>query len=169
MDCILCQVFSAMGNADVPVPACASEGASPFPEPVLFGNQAPGNRAPVLTDADYRRRSGAPSAAARRYERPVTVTGPIGPTDERQPMPRSAVEAGHLRAVRLQYTLVGGPACTAENSPGWGWIHNYGYMTIADTLKPAQQLPQYNRAAVDTDTILDRARASVMRTFYGGR
>jgi hypothetical protein len=42
-------------------------------------------------------------------------------------------------------------------------------MTIADTLKPAQQLPRYDYAAVDTDTVLDRARAAVIRALYGGK
>lgn len=129
---------------------------------------APGSRTPRLTDASYDQRPGTPSNGIRGFERPVVQTNAIGPTDFLQPMPRGAVEAGHLRHVRLQYTLVGGPACTAPNSRGWGWLHNYGYLTIADTLKPAQQLPSYNKASVDTGMILDRARKSMLRTLFGG-
>ena len=182
MECILCQFFPKEQVAMIEmlpemdqsrhIPAPVIERPAGGDHRVLTPQQGrgpePGSRSPQLTDARYQRRPGTPTAGLRPYERSVTRPQEIGPTGDHIPMTRSTVEAGHLRAVRLKYVQPGGPAMTAPNQFSWGWIHNYGYLTIGDTLKPAQQLPRYNQAAVDTQTVLDRARSALMRTLYGG-
>lgn len=155
MHCVLCQLFE-------------KETANEIPDPVLPSHRAPGNRAPVLTDADYGQRPNQYSANARRYERPVTRDEDVSPTDLVNPFTRVQAEGGRIRWVDEQYVILGGPACTADNQPGWGWVHNYGFLTIADTLKPSQALPNYNKAAVDTESILDKAKKQVLRALYGG-
>lgn len=168
MQCILCQVFKSGGPK---VCQCCPPGnartLAEMPAPVKYAYQAPGNRNPPLTDAIYSHRPGTPSVSLEPPAERLTGTSPIGPTDLVNPFPRSAAEQ-RIRSVRMQWTIVGGPACTAPNQPGWGWIRNYGYITIADTMKPAQKLPAYNTAAVDTETVLDRARSAVLRALYGG-
>jgi hypothetical protein len=171
VDCILCQVFKNGGPKSCQCNDCneytVARNLAEMPPPVMYAYQAPGNRNPPLTDAKYAPPPSGYTDQLDEYAPRLTGTSPIGPTDRVIPYPRSQAQQ-RIRWVREQWTIVGGPACTAPNQPGWGWIHNYGYMTIADTLKPAQQLPRFNTAAVDTDTILDRARASVMRALYGG-
>ena len=171
MECILCQVFKAGGPKSCQCNECsdhiAARNLAEMPPPVLYAYQAPGNRNPPLTDAKYAPPPGAPQTALEGYAQRLTGTSAIGPSDRIAPYPRGQAQQ-RIRWVREQWTVVGGPACTAPNQPGWGWVHNYGYMTIADTLKPAQQLPRYNTAAVDTETVLDRARGAVMRALYGG-
>lgn len=158
MHCILCQLF----------PNETAAGIREMPAPIIPTYRAPGNRAPRLTDAQYGHRPGTPETGVKGAARSVTQTAAIGPTDQVNRFTRSVAEGGRIRWVDEQYVQVGGPACTAENQPGWGWVHNYGYLTIQDTLKPAQQLPRYNHAAVDTETLLDRAKSSVLRALYGG-
>jgi hypothetical protein len=183
MHCILCQLFPQETKAEVPR-GPFRETTNRIPEPVIqypaTGDHralepyqgrgpAPGSRAPQLTDARYQQRPGWLTSAIKNWASAVTAKSmTIGPTDALQPMPRSAVEAGHLRAVCIQYVQPGGPAMTAPNTRSWGWIHNYGYLTIGDTQKPAQQLPRYNLAAVDTQSILDRARQQMLRAFGMG-
>ena len=188
MHCLLCQLFSKETAATIERTPPLDQSRH-FPEPVIYypatgehrtheragvgkgRGPAPGSRAPRLTDAIYDQRPGTPSPVGiKPYAGSVTRTAEIGGaygTDD-APLTRSRVEAGHLRHVRLQYVQPGGPAMTAPNQYSWGWIHNYGYLTIGDTLKPAQQLPRYNTAAVDTQTVLDRARQSLLKTLYGG-
>lgn len=169
MDCILCQMFKAgRGPKACQCSPCEVAGnLAEMPAPVIYKWRAPGNRAPVQTDAKYAPPPGAPLATLDEYAPRLTGTSAIGPSDRVAPYPRGQAEQ-RIRWVREKWTIVGGPACTAPNQPGWGWIHNYGYITIADTMKPAQQLPRYNYASVDTDTVLDRARGAVMRALYGG-
>lgn len=171
MDCILCQVFKAGGPKACQCDDCndftVARNLAEMPPPVLYAYQAPGNRNPPMTDAKYGHREGTLQVALDEYAPRLTGTSQVGPTDVIGPYPRSQAEQ-RIRWVREQWTIVGGPACTAPNQPGWGWIHNYGYITIADTMKPAQQLPRYNTASVDTDTVLNRARSAVMRALYGG-
>lgn len=171
MECILCQVFKAGGPKGCQCDTCneglVAANLAEMPQPVIYSWRAPGNRAPVQTDAKYAPPPGASLTVLDEYAPRLTGTSAIGPSDRIAPYPRSQAQQ-RIRWVREQWTIVGGPACTAPNQPGWGWIHNYGYMTIADTLKPAQQLPRYNYASVDTDTVLDRARGAVMRALYGG-
>jgi hypothetical protein len=158
MHCVLCGLFDQETSAEV----------RDIPAPIIPTYRAPGNRAPVLTTADYGHSPNLPSRAAKMYERSVTRTADIGPTDDHNRFTIDAARGGFIRSVDEKYVILGGPACTADNQPGWGWVHNYGYLTIADTLKPAQQLPRYNHAAVDTETILDRAKKTVLRALYGG-
>ena len=169
MECILCQVFKAGGPKSCQCNDCntVARNLAEMPPPVLYAYQAPGNRNPPLTDAKYAPPPTGYSIQLDEYAPRLTGCSNVGPTDVVNPYPRSQAEQ-RIRWVREQWTIVGGPACTAPNQPGWGWVHNYGYMTIADTMKPAQQLPRYNYASVDTDTVLDRARAAVMRALYGG-
>lgn len=169
MECILCQMFKAGGSKSCQCdPGAVANSLAEMPAPVLYAYQAPGNRNPPLTDAKYSPPPGAPLATLDEYAPRLAGTNAIGPSDRIAPYPRSQAQQ-RIRWVREQWCVVGGPACTAPNQPGWGWIHNYGYITIADTLKPAQQLPRYNTAAVDTDTVLSRARGAVLRALYGGR
>jgi hypothetical protein len=168
MDCILCQIFQAGGPKSCQCGPCeVAQNLAEMPRPVLYAYQAPGNRNPPMTDAKYAPPPGAPLATLDEYAPRLTGCSDVHPADRVCPYPRGQAEQ-RIRWVREQWTIVGGPACTAPNQPGWGWIHNYGFMTIADTLKPAQQLPRYNYASVDTDTVLDRARNAVMRALYGG-
>jgi hypothetical protein len=167
-ECILCQMFKAGGPKACQCSPCeVAQNLAEMPAPVIYKWRAPGNRAPVQTDAKYAPPPGAPLATLDEYAPRLTGTSMIGPTDRIIPYPRAQAQQ-RLSWVREQWCIVGGPACTAPNQPGWGWVHNYGYMTIADTMKPAQQLPRYSYASVDTDTVLDRARAAVMRALYGG-
>lgn len=158
MHCVLCQLFPNEMEGRV----------SDIPAPIIPTYRAPGNRNPIQIDAKYGHRPGTPETGIKGAAPSVTRPNSIGPTDQVNRFARTQAEGGHIRWVREKYVILGGPACTAENQPGWGWVHNYGYMTIADTLKPAQQLPRYNHAAVDTETLLDRAKSNVLRALYGG-
>jgi len=168
VECVLCQVFRNGGPKSCQCGPCmVAQSLAEMPRPVLTAYQAPGNRNPPMTDAIYSQRPGTPAVALGNAAPRLMGESGCNPTDMVNPFPRSAAEQ-RIRWVREQWTIVGGPACTAPNQPGWGWVHNYGYITIADTLKPAQKLPAYNTAAVDTDTLIDRARSSVLRALYGG-
>lgn len=167
MKCILCQVAKQGGPRQCQCNPNVARNLAEMPPPVLYAYQAPGNRNPPLSDCRYAPPPGAPSGMVGQYNPVCRPTNPIGPTDQVNPYPRTQAQQ-RIRWVRQQWTIVGGPACSAPNQPGWGWIHNYGYMTIADTMKPAQQLPRYNTAAVDTETVIDRARGAVLRALYGG-
>jgi hypothetical protein len=170
MECILCQLFPL-----------ETAGMPEFPEPVASRYQAPGNRIPRQHTKAPCIPQGTPSAGIRMYERPVTMTSDVAPTDLVNPFPRTQAEGRFIRYVPVKYVQVGGPAMTAPNQPGWSSIdspftpgerllanHN-SYYTIADTMtKPAQQYPQYNYASIDTEDIVKRAKNSVMRALYGG-
>ena len=52
-------------------------------------------------------------------------------------------------------------------SPHVGPVHNYGYLTIQDQLKPPLAQPIYNYAAFDTMAYLDEERARVTHMLYG--
>lgn len=178
MDCILCKVFSGSYNQPDELQGMAPQA---IPEPVASRYQAPGNRVPVANVAVARDRPQTPGAAIRRNERSVTRDDDGNATDLVNPFPRAAAEGWRQRWTPLKYVQVGGPAMTAPNQPGWSSIddpntpggrllanHNQSF-TIADTMtKPAQQLPRYNYASVDTDSIVERAKNTVMRALYGG-
>lgn len=187
MNCILCQV-GLVGKRKTATPQQPTEYTRPpdhydrasIPEPVIFHNDvgdycdpshydgrgpAPGSRHPRLTDAKGGHRPGTPSGALRTYAAPVTRKSDVGPTDQVNPFTRTVAEGGAIRWVREQYVIPGGPAGPAQGI--YGPIHNYGYLTIADTLKPAQQLPRYNYAATDPNTLVANARKSLLRTLYG--
>lgn len=171
MNCVLCQVFGKE-TANNPLPQSAEGGGrQEIPGPVIYRyglpGHFPGNRAPMLTDARYQSPPpGVPTYGIDRFvPQPVTMKSPVGPTDDRIRFTRNQARGGFIRWVREKYVIPGGPAGAAQGL--YGWIHNYGYMTIADTLKPAQQLPRYTLASIDTQTMIDRARASLLRTLYG--
>lgn len=152
-----------------------------IPNPVASRYTAPGNRIPPQMAEVRANRPGTPSSGVKRFAHPVTMESPVGPTDVVNWFPRIAAEGGYIRWVPMQWVAVGGTAMTAPGSPGWYAIedpHTPGarllanqqqYYTISDTMtKPAQQLPQYNYASVDTDSIVDRAKKAFARALYGG-
>lgn len=49
-------------------------------------------------------------------------------------------------------------------TPNQDWQHNYGYSEIKDTQVPALEGPRYSYSAIDTNDLLDDARARVMGT-----
>ena len=156
-----------------------------IPEPIIYRNRydyhdaddcdaahydgrgpAPGSRHPILTDALFGHRPGTPSAGIDRYvPQPVTMKSPVAPTDLVNRFTRTQAEGGSIRWVREQYVIPGGPAGGAQGL--YGPIHNESYITIADTMKPAQQLPRYNLAATDPNELVSNARKSLLRTLYG--
>lgn len=171
MDCILCQLF----------PQETQGMSTGIPDPVASRYRAPGSRIPRQHLKGPCVTPDTPSGAVRRYEQPVTQVSPVSPTDSVNPFTRTAAAGGVLRYIAVKYVQVGGPAMTAPTQPGWSSVaapdgsgnrllaSHQRYYTIADTMtKPAQQYPQYNYASVDTESVVDRAKKSVMRALYGG-
>ncbi len=96
------------------------------------------------------------------------VPAPLGLPTEGLPAsaprtPVASLTSGRSFPFRLGKALSHLLVIVQPSVPRPDWVHNYGFVEIQDTLKPALELPRYSYAAIDQEQLIEDAKARLRR------